>query len=59
MIPKSLSPAHMAENLNIYDFQLSNDERDGIRRPDPGKDNQKADRAEMREMLMNALKVHD
>lgn len=59
VLPKSTKPAHMAGNLDIFDFQLTEDEMNDIRKLDTGKGNHDSDKPGMGEMLLNAFRVHE
>ncbi|MGI5888883.1 MAG: aldo/keto reductase [Oscillospiraceae bacterium] len=59
VLPKSTNPAHMAGNLDIFDFRLSDDELNEIRKLDKGKGSHDSDKPGMGEMLLKAFKVHD
>ena len=37
MLPKSTTPAHMADNIDIFDFALTDADIDAIRALDTGK----------------------
>ncbi len=59
VLPKSLNPVHMAENLDLFDFRLEDQEREEIRRLDTGKGSHDADQPGLGEKLLQAFKVHD
>ncbi|MBB5182668.1 aldo/keto reductase [Catenisphaera adipataccumulans] len=59
VLPKSTNPAHMAGNLDLFDFRLSEDEMKEIRQLDTGKGNHDSDQPGMGERLLKAFKVHD
>ena len=59
VLPKSTNPVHMAGNLDLFDFRLSEDEMTEIRRLDTGRGSHDSDKPGMGEMLLNAFKVHD
>ncbi|MGI6212469.1 MAG: aldo/keto reductase [Anaerovoracaceae bacterium] len=59
VLPKSTNPDHMAGNLDIFDFRLSDEDMNEIRGLDTGKGMHDSDKPGMGEMLLNAFKVHD
>jgi 2,5-diketo-D-gluconate reductase A len=59
VLPKSTNPAHMAGNLDLFDFRLAEDEMTAIRQLDTGRGSHDSDKPGMGEMLLNAFKVHN
>jgi 2,5-diketo-D-gluconate reductase A len=59
VLPKSTNPSHMAGNLDIFDFRLSEAEMNEIRKLDTGKGLHDSDKPGIAEMLLKNFKVHD
>lgn len=58
VFPKSTNPERIKSNMEIFDFELTNDEMDKLRALDTGKGSHDPDAPGVGEMLMNAFDVH-
>ncbi|WP_430612758.1 aldo/keto reductase [Enterococcus sp. DIV0876] len=58
IFPKSVRKERMQSNLDIFDFQLTSDEMDGIRGLDRGQGRHNPDAPGVQEMLLQAFDVH-
>ena len=59
VLPKSTNPQHMADNIAIFDFSLTDEDMVRIRGLDTGKGSHDPETPGMGDMLLNAYKVHD
>ena len=59
VLPKSVKPARIASNLNIFDFSLTEEEMNALRSLDKGKGSHDPDAPGIGEMLLKNYKVHD
>ena len=59
VLPRSTNPQRLAGNLDIFDFELSEDELNSLRALDTGKGSHDPDAPGVGEMLLKAYKVHD
>lgn len=59
VLPRSTNPQRLAGNLDIFDFELSEDELASLRALDTGKGSHDPDAPGVGEMLLKAYKVHD
>lgn len=59
VLPKSTSPAHIADNLQIFDFTLTDEEMQTLREFDTGKGSHDPDAPGVAEMLRSAFKIED
>ena len=59
VLPKSTKPAHIASNLDIFGFSLTDAEMDEMRALDTGKGRHDPDTPGIGEMLLKNYKVHD
>lgn len=57
-LPKSLNPEHMAANLDIQDFELSQEDMDAIRTLDTGKGTPDPEDPAV-EKRLTAIKIHE
>jgi len=58
VFPKSLKPERIKSNMEIFDFELTDEEINKIRQLDTGKGSHDPDAPGVGEMLMNAFDVH-
>lgn len=58
VLPKSTHKARIASNLNIFDFELTNEELAQLRGLDKGKGSHDPDEPGVKEMLLSAFDVH-
>lgn len=58
VLPKSTNPGRIAGNLDIFDFELAEDEMDEIRQMDTGKGSHNPEADGVAEMLLGAFDVH-
>lgn len=58
VFPKSVHPARIASNLDIFDFTLTTDELDAIRALDKGQGQHDPDAPGVQAMLLSAFDVH-
>lgn len=58
VFPKSTKPERIKSNMDIFDFELSQDEMDQIRALDTGKGSHDPDAPGVAEYLLNAFDVH-
>lgn len=58
VFPKSLKPERMKNNMNIFDFSLTDEEMDKMRALDTGKPQHDPDAPGLAEMLVNAYDIH-
>lgn len=59
VLPKSTNPQHMADNIAIFDFSLTDEDMARMRGLDMGKGSHDPETPGMGDMLLNAYKVHD
>lgn len=59
VLPKSTNPQHMADNIAIFDFSLTDEDMVRMRSLDTGKGSHDPETPGMGDMLLNAYKVHD
>ena len=59
VLPKSTNPARIAGNIDIFDFELTDDEMTQMRKLDTGKSTYNPEEPGMGEMLLKNYKVHD
>ena len=59
VLPKSTNPQHMADNIAIFDFSLTDKDMARMRGLDTGKGSHDPETPGMGDMLLNAYKVHD
>lgn len=59
VLPKSTNPQHMADNIDIFDFSLTDEDMARMRSLDTGKGNHDPETPGMGDMLLKAYKVHD
>lgn len=59
VLPKSTNPQHMADNIAIFDFSLTDEDMARMRGLDTGKGSHDPETPGMGDMLLNAYKVHD
>ena len=59
VLPKSTNPQHMADNIDIFDFSLTDDDMARMRSLDTGKGSHDPETPGMGDMLLKAYKVHD
>ena len=59
VLPKSSNLQRIAGNLELFDFELTDEEMDRIRSLDTGKGSHDPEAPGVGEMLLNAFKVHD
>ena len=59
VLPKSTNPQHMADNIAIFDFSLTDENMVRMRSLDTGKGSHDPETPGMGDMLLNAYKVHD
>ena len=59
ILPKSTNPERIAGNINIFDFELTDDEMNQIRAMDTGKGSHNPDAPGVGEYLLQNYKVHD
>lgn len=59
VLPKSSNPQHMADNIAIFDFSLTDEDMARMRGLDTGKGSHDPETPGMGDMLLNAYKVHD
>ena len=59
VLPKSTNPQHMADNIAIFDFSLTDEDLVRIRGLDTGKGSHDPETPGMGDMLLNAYKVHE
>ena len=59
VLPKSSNPQHMADNIAIFDFSLTDEDMVRMRSLDTGKGSHDPETPGMGDMLLNAYKVHD
>ena len=58
VLPKSTNPGRIAGNLNIFDFELTEEEMNVIREMDSGKGSHNPEADGIAEMLLSAFDVH-
>lgn len=58
-LPKSTNPERIQSNLNVFDFELTDDEMNEIRALDTGKTNHDPDAPGIGEYLINNYKIED
>lgn len=58
-LPKSINPERIAGNLNIFDFELTEEEMQVLRTLDTGKGAHDPDASGVAEMLLNAYQIED
>ena len=58
-LPKSTSEAHIKDNINVFDFALSDEEMAQVRALDTGKGTHNPEAEGVGEMLLKNYKVHD
>ncbi|WP_218775306.1 hypothetical protein [Collinsella vaginalis] len=58
VFPRSTKPERIKSNMEIFDFTLTDEEMDAIRRLDRGAGSHNPDRPGVREMLLSAFDVH-
>ena len=58
VFPKSVHEARIKSNLDIFDFELTDEEMDQIRALDKGKGMHDPDAPGVGEMLLNAYDIH-
>lgn len=59
VLPKSENPMHIAGNVNLFDFELTDGEMEQLRALDTGNGTHDPDAPGVAEMLLSAYKVHD
>lgn len=59
VLPKSTNPQHMADNIDIFDFSLTDEDMAQMRSLDTGKGSHDPETPGMGDMLLKAYKVHD
>ncbi len=59
VLPKSTNPARIAGNIDIFDFELTQDEMERMRGLDTGKGTHDPETPGMGEMLLEKFKIHD
>ncbi|MBO8415666.1 MAG: aldo/keto reductase [Proteobacteria bacterium] len=59
VLPKSIKPEHIADNLQIFDFTLTDDEMLSLRALDTGKGAHDPDAPGVAEKLLSAFKITD
>lgn len=59
VLPKSTNPQHMADNIAIFDFSLTDEDMARMRGLDTGKGSHDPETPGMGDMLLNAYKVHE
>lgn len=59
VLPKSTNPQHMADNIAIFDFSLTDEDMARMRGLDTGKGSHDPETPGMGDMLLNAYKAHD
>lgn len=59
VLPKSTNPQHMADNIAIFDFSLTDEDMARMRSLDTGKGSHDPETPGMGDMLLKAYKVHD
>ena len=59
VLPKSTNPARVEGNLDIFDFELTEEEMAQIRALDTGKGHHDPEAPGVAEMLLNNYKIHD
>lgn len=59
VLPKSTNPERIKGNIEIFDFELTNDEMDSIRAIDTGKGSHDPEAPGVGEMLLANYKIHD
>lgn len=59
VLPKSTNPNHIAGNVAIFDFSLTDDEMEQLRGLDRGKGSHDPETPGMGDTLLKAFKVHD
>lgn len=59
VLPKSTNPQHMADNIDIFDFSLTDEDMARMRSLDTGKGSHDPETPGMGDMLLKAYKVHD
>ena len=57
-VPGSTNPAHIQENISIFDFELSESEMEQIRQMDTGKGSHDPEADGIAQMLLGAFDVH-
>lgn len=58
-LPKSVRPQHIAGNLKIFDFELTDEEMEAIRGLDTGKGQHDPDAPGVGEALLKNYRIHD
>ena len=59
VLPKSTNPERIAGNIDLFDFELSEDEMETIRGLDTGKGSHDPEAPGVAEMLLANYKIHD
>ena len=59
VLPKSTNPERIKGNLDIFDFELSENEMEQMRALDKGKGTHDPEAPGVGEMLLNNYKIHD
>ncbi len=59
VLPKSTNPDRIAGNIDIFDFELSEEEMEKMRALDTGKGNHDQEAPGVAEMLLANYKIHD
>lgn len=59
ILPKSTNPGRIAGNLQIFDFELTEDEMSRMRALDTGKGHHDPEAPGVAEMLLSHYKIHD
>lgn len=59
VLPKSTNPERIKSNLDIFDFELTEDEMDSIRNLDTGKTKHDPDAPGVGEYLINNYPIED
>ena len=59
VLPKSTNPARIAGNIDIFDFELTEEEMEQMRKLDTGKSTHNPEEPGMGEMLLKNFRVHD